>query len=218
MSRAILIIGESGSGKTTSLRNLDPKTTFIFDADRKGLSWRGWKKQYSTAQKNYLQTSDTKRILAGLDAIDHGDLKHIRVAVIDTLNACMVDDERARMQDKGFNKWADLAWAIWDILTNIHLYRDDLTVVCLAHSQTDRDDADYIFTHMKTSGRKLDKIVPESKFTTVLLAKGSGGKYVFETQANKSTAKSPMGCIEAATIPNDIAVVIQALEKYELGD
>ena len=47
MSLAILIMGESGAGKTTTLRNLDPKTTLYIDADKKGLSWRGWKKHYS---------------------------------------------------------------------------------------------------------------------------------------------------------------------------
>ena len=56
MSRAILVYGESGSGKTTSLRTLDPERTFIVDADRKGLSWKGWKKQYNGAKKNYTQT------------------------------------------------------------------------------------------------------------------------------------------------------------------
>jgi hypothetical protein len=68
---------------------------------------------------------------------------------------------------------------------------------------------------MKTSGRKLDKIVVESKFTTVLLAKADNGKYVFETRANHSTAKSPMGCFEEAEIPNDLAFVIDTLKAYE---
>lgn len=54
MSRVVCIMGESGAGKTTSLRNLDYKTTFIIDADRKGLSWKGWKKKYNTENKNYV--------------------------------------------------------------------------------------------------------------------------------------------------------------------
>ena len=52
MANVICIAGESGSGKTTSLRNLNPLETYIIDADKKGLSWRGWKKQYSLEQKN----------------------------------------------------------------------------------------------------------------------------------------------------------------------
>ena len=52
MSKLICIMGESGSGKTTSMRNLDPKTTLYIDCDKKGLSWKGWKKQYNKENQN----------------------------------------------------------------------------------------------------------------------------------------------------------------------
>ena len=55
MSKVICIAGESGSGKTTSMRNLDPKSTYYIDADKKGLSWKGWRKQYNKENKNYLR-------------------------------------------------------------------------------------------------------------------------------------------------------------------
>ena len=47
MSKVICIAGESGSGKTTSMRNLDPETTMYIDCDKKGLSWKGWRNQYN---------------------------------------------------------------------------------------------------------------------------------------------------------------------------
>ena len=52
MSKTILIMGESGSGKTTSMRNLNPEETFYIDADKKGLNWKGWKEQYNSEKKN----------------------------------------------------------------------------------------------------------------------------------------------------------------------
>ena len=58
MSKVICIMGESGSGKTTSMRNLDPKSTYYIDADKKGLSWKGWRKQYNKENKNYLACDD----------------------------------------------------------------------------------------------------------------------------------------------------------------
>ena len=214
MSRVICIAGESGSGKTTSLRNLDPKTTYIIDADRKGLSWKGWKKQYNKENKNYIQTSDIDKIRGILAGINE-KAAHIKTVVIDTLNTIMVDDEVKRMKEKGYDKWIDLAQCVWELVSEAHLYRDDLTVVFMAHTQTERDDSGYYFTRIKTSGRKLEKICLESKFTTVLIAKCIDGRYIFETHAKNSTAKSPMGAFEENEIDNDVAKVIQRLEEYE---
>ena len=219
MARSILLMGESGAGKTTSLRTLDPKTTVIIDCDKKGLPWRGWKRQYSRENRNYIATSNTASIWEILKKVHGQDLTHVKTVVIDTLNGIMVDDEMARMREKNYDKWADLAASIYSLISDIHhLLRDDLTVVCVAHSQTDRDDNGYLFTRMKTSGRKLDKIVPESKFNVVLLAKASDGQYVFETKANHSTAKTPMDMFKEREIPNDMAMVIDTLNKYEEGE
>lgn len=127
----------------------------------------------------------------------------------------MVADEMRRMKEKGFDKWQDLAQCIWNIVDAAYLLREDLTVIFIAHTQTERDDSGFLFTRIKTSGKKLEKICLESKFTTVLIAKCNNGNYVFETHAKNSTAKSPMGLFEADEIPNDITEVIKALEAYE---
>ena len=214
MSRVICVAGESGSGKTTSLRNLDPKATYIIDADRKGLSWKGWKSQYNKENKNFIQTSDIPTITKLLEGINT-KATHIKVAVIDTINTLMVDDEMKRMKEKGYDKWQDLATSVWDLVSNAHLYRDDLTVVFMAHTQTERDDSGFYFTRIKTSGKKLDKIVLESKFTTVLIAKCVDGKYIFETQSKNSTAKSPMGLFDTFEIENDMKIIIEKMEEYE---
>lgn len=215
MANLIAIMGESGSGKTTSLRNLDPSTTYIFDADKKGLSWRGWKEQYNEANHNYASMDDNALILDRLRFINaNPKLAHIKTVVIDTVNGVMVADEYARKDTKGYDKWADLAWAVWGIVDYALTMRDDLTVVFLAHSQTERDDSGALFTRIKTSGKKLDKLVLESKFTTVLNAKVINGEYVFVTRDPNSTAKAPMGLFEADTVPNDIKSVIDAIDEY----
>ena len=140
--------------------------------------------------------------------------RHITVVVVDTINGLMIADEMRRMREKGYDKWQDLAQSIYMLLDYALTMRDDLVIVFTAHAQTEHDDNGYLFTRIKTSGRKWDKITVESKFSTVLLAKCVDGKYVFETQANFSTAKSPLGMLEEKIIENDIEKVIQALQEY----
>jgi hypothetical protein len=103
---------------------------------------------------------------------------------------------------------------VYDIIDYALGMRDGVTVIFTAHTQTDHDDNGYMFTRIKTSGRKLDKIVLESKFPVVLHAKTIDGKHVFETQADFSTAKTPLGAFEDKYIDNDIVEVLKVLEEY----
>ena len=213
MSNPRLIMGESGSGKTTSCRNLDPASTYYIDCDRKGLSWKGWRKQYSMENKNYASTDRPGAVQRLISNIAE-KAPHVKTIVVDTINGIMVSDEMRRMREKGYDKWVDLASCVWALIDSAYSYRDDLTIIFLAHSQTERDDNGYVFTRLKTNGKKLDKIVLESKFTVVLLAKSVDGKYIFETHAQNSTAKSPLGMFEANEIPNDVTEVLKVMEEY----
>lgn len=213
MSKIIGIMGESGAGKTTSLRTLDPKTTYVIDADKKGLSWKGWKQQYNIENKNYIAMDEPLAIRSLCKNIND-KANHIKTLVIDTLNGAMVADEMRRSKDKGFDKWQDLAQCMWGVIDDCLKYREDLTVIFICHSQTDMNDAGYMWTRIKTSGKKLDKICLESKFNTVLLAKVVDGKHIFETQSNFSTAKSPLGAFESMEIENDMSKVLKALEEF----
>lgn len=209
MSMAIMILGQSGSGKTTSLRNLNPKESFYIDADGKGLSWKGWRKQYCKENKNYYRTDDADQIYAIMQQIDTKQ-KQIKYLIIDTLNGIMVGDEMRRAKDKGYDKWMDLAQSVFNIVDYSNKMRDDLFVILMAHSQTSDDG----FTCMLTNGRKLNKICLESKMTTVLIAKEIDGKYVFETRAHNSTAKTPMGAFDEDIVENDIVPIIKVLEEF----
>lgn len=215
MSKVIGIMGESGSGKTTSMRNLDPATTFYIDCDKKGLSWKGWRSQYQYEKHNYMATdqiSTVSQLLSKISAQEN--LKHIKVVVIDTLNGLMVADEVRRMKEKGYDKWQDLAQCVWELLDSLYTFRADLTIIVLCHSQTQKEDDGYTFTRIKTSGKKLDKLNVESKLTTVLYAVAKEDGYVFVTHAHNSTAKTPLGAFEEDEIPNDIVNVLKALEEY----
>ena len=205
-----MIIGTSGSGKTTSLEKLDPKQTFYIDADGKGLSWKGWRKQYNKENKNYFQCDAPEQIFSLMQTIDEKQ-KQIKFLVIDTLNGCMVADEMRRSKEKAYDKWVDLAQSVYNIVDYSNKMRDDLTVILIGHTQTSDDG----FTCMLTNGRKLNKICLESKMTTVLLSRiNDNGEYVCETRARNSTAKTPRGAFDVDEIPNDITLVIDALKDF----
>lgn len=218
MAKVIGVMGESGSGKTTAMRNLNPDETFYIDCDRKGLNWKGWKTQYNIEKKNYYATDSFSTVNSLLERIDEGEqTKHIKYVVIDTLNGMMVADEMRILAMTSGDKrsaWTDLAQNGWGIINKALRMREDLIVIILCHSETISDDNGIIRTRIKTNGRKLEKLVLESKMTTVIWAVRQDSKYKFILSADGSTCKVPLGAFESDECDNDIMLVIKALEEY----
>lgn len=225
MSKVIGVMGESGSGKTTAMRNLPPEQTFYLDCDKKGLNWKGWKSQYlplsdkSNTDKGFYLSSDIFATAAStLKHINEDDrFKRIKYVVIDTLNGLMVAEEMRILAMQSGDKrsaWSDLAQNGWALINQSLELRDDLTVIILCHSETISDDNGIIRTRIKTNGRKLEKLVLESKMTTVIWAVRQDGKYKFVLSADGSTCKVPLGAFDRDECENDIMVVIKALEDY----
>ena len=226
MSKVIGVMGESGSGKTTAMRNLPKNETFYIDCDKKGLNWRGWRNDFVNCAENkpepgrgcYFLTDSFSVVSALLRKIDEQDnLKHIKYIVIDTINGLMVAEEMRILAMTSGDKrsaWTDLATNGWEIINLALTLRDDLTVIILAHSETISDDNGIIRTRIKTNGRKLEKLVLESKMTTVVWSVRQDGKYKFILSADGATCKVPLGSFEKDECENDIMIVIKALEDY----
>lgn len=220
----IAIIGESGSGKSTTLRTLEPTQTLIIDADGKGLSWKGWRAQYQDGV-NYFKTSKCDviyRILNG--AMKEGRFKNF---CIDTVSGVMLDIEMARALEGGFGKWTELAKQIYDLVNYCALASsEERNFILTFHTDTERaSSGDATWTQIRVSGKKLGVIGLESKFPIVLLARqifeerGGAGKnrYVLETQSFRSTAKSPLGLFEEFQIPNDGNLILSRITEFEKG-
>ena len=218
MARVIGLMGESGSGKTTAMRNLPPAETFYIDCDKKGLNWKGWRKQFNEEAKNYWSSDSFSIVDQLLRKIDKEEqFKKIKYVVIDTLNGMMVAEEMKILSMQSGDKrsaWSDLAQNGWSIINQCLDMRDDLTVIILCHSETISDDNGIIRTRIKTNGRKLEKLVLESKMTTVIWAVRQDGNYKFILSADGSTCKVPMNSFDVDEIDNDIMIVIKALEEY----
>jgi hypothetical protein len=223
MAKVIGVMGESGAGKTKAMEHLDPKTTMYIDSDLKGLNWKGWRTQYNSKNANYVATdsfSNVSRLLDRINKLEGDDKKtfgNIKTIVIDTLNGMMVAEEMRILAMQGGDKrsaWTDLAANGWDIINKALKMRSDLTVIILCHSETISDDNGIIRTRIKTNGRKLEKLVLESKMTTVIWAVRQDGKYKFILSADGCTCKVPFGAFETDEIDNDITIVLKALEEY----
>lgn len=215
MAFVIGLAGESGSGKSTSTRTLDPSGVFYIDCDKKGLPYKKWRELYNGEKKNYVATDAPAIVMNVLKHVNEDEeYKHIETVIIDTINGIMVAEEMRNAKVQGFGKWTDLAQYVWEIFDYCLTMRDDLTVVIIAHSITESDDNGMVFTHIRTNGRKLEKIVLESKLNVVLLAECKDGKYIFHTKADRSSVKTPLGAFEEDEIPNDLNAVLKALEDY----
>ena len=218
MANVIGVMGESGSGKTTAMRNLPVKETYYIDCDKKGLNWKGWKNQYSSEKKNYWKSDKFESVQKILEWINTSkEQSHIKYVVIDTLHGLRVGEEMRILAMQSGDKrsaWSDLAQNGWSIINYALEMRDDITVIILCHSETISDDNGIIRTRIKTNGRKLEKLVLESKMTTVVWAVRQDGKYKFILSADGSTCKIPMGCFEDSEIDNDIMKVVEALKDY----
>lgn len=230
MAQSILIVGDSGSGKSTGIKDLDPSTTVIFNTANKPLPFKGWKSKYSQENKNLVSLGDMldsagervnfAKLRTFLDAVNKKE--SIKTLIIDDFQYIFAYEYFARANEKGYDKFTQLAKAMSDISTYPIKMRDDLTVFFLTHSEEAYDSDGAKKIKAKTIGKMIDNVLTlEGLFSIVLFSKVAktkdGIEYIFETKNNgENTCKSPMGMFEDARIPNNLQQVIDAVTEYEL--
>ena len=208
MAQKILVIGDSGSGKSRSMKNLNPKTTYIINCIGKNLPFKSWKANYTEGKGgNIFKSTNSDEICQIMHAISE-KRPEIKTIVIDDAQYIMSYEYMNRALEKGFQKFSEMAKNMFEVLITPERLRSDLTVIYLAHSE-DVSANGFTKTRMKTVGKMLDSAITlEGLFTVVLLA-GSykaedGMHYVFLTQSDGTTiAKSPEGLFETLSIEND---------------
>lgn len=209
MSIATLILGASGSGKSTSLRNLDPAKTLLIQCIKKPLPFKakGWKTRVTLkSEGNVIQTSDPALIEKCMRNSHH------EIVVIDDYQAVMVNELLNRSSEKGYDKFTDIAKNAWNVFNTAGALDAHRRVYILAHTQTD----DFGQTRMKTVGKMVDQtLVPEGYFTIVLRTEVVNGNYKFSTQTNgQDCCKSPIGMFADTHIDNDLAAVDASISEF----
>ena len=202
MGIPVLILGESGSGKTYSIKNMDPEKTGIFLVEKPRLPFKGPYQVLKDASYHTIM-----KVLA--DA-------QMKKYVIDDSQYLLVNEFFDRANEVGYQKFTDMALNFRNLIHFIiRKVPDDVIVYLLHHTDTDANGK----TKAKTIGRMLDeKLTIEGCFNIVLVAKTDGTEHWFETQSDgTNTAKSPEGMFPPK-IPNDLKLVDDAIrEYYELG-
>lgn len=198
MAVLCMIYGQSGTGKSTSLRNFNAEDVAVINVSGKPLPFRGKLDVYNTNnyQKIVNALAQTKR----------------KSIVIDDATYLMVDEFMRSAKLQGYQKYTDIAFNFNNLITYASTLPDDVIVYFLGHSEQADDGRE----HFKTIGKMLDNYVTlEGKFTIVLKTIVQDNRYMFSTQnSGQDTVKSPMGLFSDRFIDNDLKAVDDAIREY----
>jgi len=219
-SKLIGIVGFTGTGKSTSIKNLDSKETYIINTAKKELPFKGADKLYNQENKNYKEVDDIVEITRLLKTISEKAL-HIKNVVIEDSNYMMSFRMAEKATEVGFTKFTILAKDMVDLFREARKLRDDLKIFYFTHPETIEDGGEIIGYKMKTSGKMLDnQINLEGLFTICLYthveeAKDGVVSYNFVTNRfKKYPAKSPDGMFKDVKIPNNLQIVVDTINEY----
>ena len=216
------------TGKSTSLRNLNPEETFIISTTGKPLPFPKWRKKYTPFkidkenQKisgNYYVSSNWEQILKILKIINI-KLPTIKVVVIDDVQYIMSYEFVDRATEVGYSRFSEIAQHMMEILRYSEQMREDCTMVFLTHSDNVGTEIDPKYV-IKTIGKLLsEKVTLEGLFTYIFFTKveeGDTGKMQYKLVTNndgKCLAKTPMGMFEDLEIDNDLNEILKVIKEY----
>lgn len=198
MGLPVLILGNSGTGKSASMRNLDPAKFGLVNVAGKPLPFRSGKKA--------LNTDDYATITATLKRATSD------IIVIDDAQYLMANEFMRRAKEKGYEKFTDIGLSFWTLVREVQALPPQKIVYFLGHTEVDQ----FGNTKFKTIGKMLDeKITVEGMFSIVLRTFVQDGRFFFSTMNDGSdTVKAPIGMFVERFIDNDLAMVDAAIRDY----
>lgn len=194
----VAVIGQSGTGKSTALRNFKQEDVSVFNVLGKPYPFKG--------KLPTCVTDDYQKIMATLPKTPTPSI------VIDDATYLMTNEFMRSAKVTGYQKYTDMALNFNNLIECARRLPDDKIVYFLAHSEQMDDGRE----HFKTIGKMLDNYVTvEGKFTIVLKTVVKDGQYFFSTHNNgQDTVKTPMGMFDQDYIPNDLKAVDEAIREY----
>lgn len=210
MAVPILIIGKSGSGKSASLRNLDPNRVALVNVLGKPLPFRGKFAQVVTDDYNKVAACISSAPKKGRDIIIVDDAGYL------ITNMFMRGHSNAGAGNGVFTLYNSIGDRFWNLIEAIRAEPSNARVYLIMHE----DMNDFGQVKPKTIGKLIDeKVCLEGMFTICLRCMISDGKHVFRTQSDgMDVAKSPIGMFEELEIDNDLNYVDQKITEYYKED
>ena len=194
-----MVLGESGTGKSASLRNFQPDEIGVINVCGKPLPFRN--------QMKDLKTDDYLKIEKALKSSEK------KAAVIDDCQYLMGNEFMRQAKVTGYQKFTNIAQNFWTLVqVVIRELPEDVIVYFLGHIDRDQSGNE----KFKTIGKMLDeKITVGGMFTIVLKTSVQDGRYLFSTRNSGSdTVKTPMGMFEDSYIDNDLKMVDTVIREY----
>lgn len=224
MANICMLLGKSGTGKSTSVKGLDPQNTIIINNLKKKLPFKGSNEMYNIEKKNLFNVNDYAQIISLLQNIDKS-AKHVKNIVIDDMIYVMRKEYFARAKETGYNKYTELAQHFQQIIQTCENIREDINVFFILHSEDVQSDRTTTGYKVSTIGSLIDnqynpmEVVPMVLYSDVEFDDSNNAKYGFYTHRTIKNgavipAKSPYGMFEEDFIPNDLGAVIKAMNEY----
>jgi ABC-type dipeptide/oligopeptide/nickel transport system ATPase component len=219
-SKLIGIVGQTGTGKSTSIKHLDPKETYIINVAKKELPFKGAEKLYNRENRNYDEIADANHISQRLRKLSN-DAPHIKNIIIEDSNYIMGFNLMEKAAESGFTKFTLMARDMVDLFRTARILRDDLKVFYFTHPETIEDGGEIVGYKIKTAGKMIDnQIVLEGLLTVCLYTfveegkDGTSNYYFLTNRFRKYPAKSPDGMFSEVKIPNNLKLVSETIDEY----
>ena len=227
MENDILIMGKSGSGKSSSLKTLDSKETVIINVLKKRLPFKGSSQLYNTENKNLFNCDCYDVIINYLNAIDK-NATYVKNVIIDDVSYVMRKEYFRTAKVSGYNKFVDIGAHFQSIISTIESMREDLNVFLMMHCEEIVSDNVIVGYKASTIGKLIDnsynpvEVVPMLLFSSVKYDESKKPVYGFYTHrciegTVEIPAKSPEGMFEEDFIPNDLGFVVNKMNEYYNG-
>lgn len=219
-----MILGPSGTGKSTSIKGLDPKETVVLNVLRKRLPFKGSGTVYNADNKNLFNVDEHTQIVSLLNSIDQ-KAPHVKNVIVEDMTYVMRKEFFKRAKETGYGKYTELAQHFQQIISTCENMRENINVFFILHSEPVQSDKVTIGFKVSTIGALIDnqynpvEVVPMVLYSAIKYDEKGNATYGFYTHrcmegTVEIPAKSPADMFEDDFIANDLGLVVKAMNEY----